>query len=807
SFDDDITIDLSDGLDTLTQAQKAALAAAERGDATVVGDVITIKRLRPVNVETGSGALTATAAGGSAFIGSESDLRIDKITATGDARIKAAGSLINAASVAGASNIETRNLILESATGGIGSIPDPVTGALSSPLRIHLSGVNDQLVARAAGDIWIETPVNLNVDTVFSRADVKLDAQGSILDIAETDPLAPELNIRSKNLTLIAQTGSIGAAANPLDVGVNADGLVFATASTPGQGVYLNAPSGEHFNIGSISSGSDITLSAANDLTVKGPVTAPGVIDLSAGGAMTLSTAADVHSTAGGVLLAAQTLTMEDNGTAAARVRSDTGTIGIDTVGNASITGIQTGNGTVDAVHITSTAGQILDAGDTRLDVIADTAPAATLTLNGHLGVGTLANPLELQLRNLDATSALGSVALDLTTGANINTVSAGDAVQIVAAGNITGNSVTSTGAGTQGSDKTVSVVSTGGSVTLASVSGTQDVGVQGKTGLDLGTVASSGGSVALGSSDGDVLVDTASAGVDVSITADLGNIDAGSVTAGQDATLTATAGSITSGVVHAIAGDATLSAAGDITATDTRAGQNVLITSAAGNLLLGAVVADIGNVTLNATLGNVAVDSATAGNNIRVTTPNGAIDAGVLVARGGGITLLANGDISVDSATARRDIVIESDRGTVQVDVLGTRGSFLLDTEGNIELGRITAGDAIELVSRSGSVSVDFGRAGSTLGIDARRAIEVGQLQAGDDLALVSRNAGISAESVVSRGGSASLLARGNIDLGTGEAAQTFFANSTTGNVSAERVSAETVDLNANGDLSARQI
>src|SRR5690606_4684192 len=99
----------------------------------------------------------------------EQDLRINRVTATEDIRIKAAGSLINAVAGSGAVNVTGGNLILESANGGIGATPDPVAGALSSPLRISLNP-DASLIARAAGDIWIETPQGLTVDTVYSRS-------------------------------------------------------------------------------------------------------------------------------------------------------------------------------------------------------------------------------------------------------------------------------------------------------------------------------------------------------------------------------------------------------------------------------------------------------------------------------------------------------------------------------------------------------------------------------------------------------------------------------------------------------------
>ena len=174
-------------------------------------------------------------------------------------------------------------MILESANGGIGSHPDS-NGVVSSPLRISPSN-GSGVIARAANDIWIETPQNLAVDTMFSRNNIRLDAAGSILDFHNGESsITPDNNLRSRNLSLSAKTGSIGTWSNPLDAGVNPDGLISASASTSGQGVYLNGPLGESFNIGSVTSGDAVSLSSATRMMIDGAVTGPGAISLVSGG-------------------------------------------------------------------------------------------------------------------------------------------------------------------------------------------------------------------------------------------------------------------------------------------------------------------------------------------------------------------------------------------------------------------------------------------------------------------------------------------------------------------------------------------
>ncbi len=786
-------------LAALTADQKAALAAAERGDATVTGNVISIIRPRAVNVETGTGALTASAAAGDAFIGSEKDLRINQVTASDNVRIKVAGALINAATVAGTNNVVGDNIILEAANGGI--------GAAGSALRINPTA-SSSLIARAAGDIWIETPADLTVDTIFSRNNVSLDAVGSILDMPGDSVVTPAVNIRSNNVTLVSRTGSIGEEDNALDVGVNPDGHVVATADTVGQGIYLNGPSGEHFNVGASTSGGATVLSAAESMKVDGTVTGLGSISLVSGGQTTLTTQGDVTSTAASIQIRAGSLTMEDNGVAAARVRSGTGSIDVETVGDAVITGIESGNGTASAVRVVSTGGRVLDGGDTRLDVIADTAPAAKFTVAGLLGVGSDGNPLDVRVRDLNASSVQGSVALAAVGGVNIEAVSAGDAVQITADGDITGQSVTSTGAGTQGPDKSVSVASTGGRVTLDSVTGTGLVNVDGQTGVDVNSVESTGGSVVLNSNAGNVVVDTTKAQ--------------------QDVTMTAAAGTVTAGTTTATDGNVNLSALGDIEATTTVAGGTAQVTSAAGQVRLGSLTArgDVsvdgqagvqtgtvestaGSVVLNTDGGDIDAGVTKAWKDVTMRAASGAITADTTVATTGNVTFIARGDINTGSTTAGGTVVFDSEEGDVRTDEVSTGGAFTIETAGNIETGTVTAGRDVSLISTRGTVTADNTRSvRGSVTMEGQQGVTANRVVAAQDVTLASARGAVDAGSLLARRGSITLSARRNIDVGTGTATNgSFVAGSTGGSVNVGTASADVVSLSAPRSVSARTL
>lgn len=486
SFNDPQEIDLSKGLDELTTAQKAALAAAERGDATVNGDIITILQPRPLNVTTGTGALNAGATG-LVFMGSEHDLRIDRITAIGDVRIKTAGSLVNAASIAGFANVTGNSIILEAAQGGIGGIPG-LNGVVSTQLLVNTtSGAG--LIARAAGDIWLQSSTDMMVDTMFSLSNIRLDADGSILDFhLGESTITPENNLRARDIFLSSTNGAIGSTSNSLDAGVNANGAIYAYAPTFGQGIYLNGPAGEYFNIGEVISGDAIALSSASFMFVNGLVTGPGPISMVSGSRMTLTPSADVHATTLGVFLRAGELLMQDagNGIEAARMQVDVGTIDIGTAGDAIITGIFTGNPTESAIVIHS-GGSIFDGGDGRMDITAKTGPAARLTMTAGGQIG--GNPLDLDVLFLDATAATGLIHINVPNAVEIGTLQAPGEVELTAGGDITGNTIVSTGSN-------VDVLSSGGSIGLASVLGdtvrlrsaTGDVNV-GQISVDSGVV------------------------------------------------------------------------------------------------------------------------------------------------------------------------------------------------------------------------------------------------------------------------------------------------------------------------------
>jgi hypothetical protein len=245
---------------------------------------------------------------------------------------------------------------------------------------------------------------------------------------------------------------------------------------------------GEFFNIANVTSGDAVALSSATFMFIDGRVTGPGPISLVAGASMVLTPFADIHATTLGVFLQASDLLMQesDDGEDAARIQVDVGTIDLRTMGyqsapdaprtggDAIITGIFTGNPTESAILIDA-FGSVLDGGDKRLDIIARTGPAATLTIRAGGQIG--GNPLDIDVLYFNASSG-GLIHLDSPGSLAMGDVRAEREIDIRAAGSISAQSVTSV-------TEDVRLAANGGSVEAGSVRG-RDVTIAAADRLDV---------------------------------------------------------------------------------------------------------------------------------------------------------------------------------------------------------------------------------------------------------------------------------------------------------------------------------
>lgn len=193
----------------LTPEQKVALAAAERDDLAVVGNIIQITQRKPVNVEAVGGMLNASTAA-DAYLASEKTVIFDQITAGGDIRLKVGGSIMRGRDT---SRLSGQDVILEAANGGIGQVD----------AQLILTN-NGTITARAADDIFLQRDGDIKVDSIYSLKDVSLDATGNI-EAAYDD----ELNIMSRSLKLKSQK-AIGNDSKTLGVALSSDGQLTAEA-------------------------------------------------------------------------------------------------------------------------------------------------------------------------------------------------------------------------------------------------------------------------------------------------------------------------------------------------------------------------------------------------------------------------------------------------------------------------------------------------------------------------------------------------------------------------------------------------
>jgi filamentous hemagglutinin family protein len=647
-----------DQLQAKLDASKAALAAAERGDATVVGDIIRVIQPRPVNVTIGAGVLNATATNGFALIGSEQNLRLDAVTATGDIRIKTAGSVLNAASAVNTVNVVGGNIILEAGTGAIGSS--------AASLRIAPFG-SSGVTARAAKGIWMDAMQDFYVDTMYSPGNIFLSSAGSLYDYHVYDTvLAPANNMLADFITLTALGGSIGTLVNPLDVGVTGRGFVTATASTPGQGVYLNGAAGENFSLGALVSGGAISLTSLDNLRLAGgTITAPGAITLTAGTDGSGSVLIDEEKGGGETIDAQSTLdvTAANNIVVAGKVFA-AGTATLASGDNVLFTGGSLTGSAVSPATITLTAGTD-GSGSVVIGAAANGGPA------------------------VDAASSLKlAAANDITVVGQMRSVGnaalvAGDNIEL-AGGSVNSGGPVSIEAGTDGSGSVVigaaanggNAVDTASSLKLAAAN---DITVAGQI-RSVGNAALvagdnielAGGSV---NSGGPVSIEAGTDGsgsVVIGAAANGGNaVDTASslnLAAANDITVAGQMRSV--GNAALVAGDNIELAGGSVTGNTGTPGAMTLVAGTDGS----------GSVTIGVNPAGVVLD---ARSNLDITAANNIVVAGQVVAAG--TANLASGDnvqFAGGSLTGAREVSI----------VAGTDGS------GRIEGGATGAADVVSL-------------------------------------------------------------------------------------------------------------
>lgn len=599
----------------LSDAQKVALATAEFSDFTFsdparrTGTVAISQRL-PLNVnatqslsaQVGDGStLTPHVAGsdaGNAYLTSLGGVAVDQIAVDGELRLKVKRDL--QALDPSATAIRAGDLILEAANGSIGGDADALL-----PLRVEVvaNGQADSfgsLTARASGRIHLSEAGDMALGGIFSRDAVQVLSQtGSVLNARPAQNSG--LVLLGAELQIAAPQGSIGdvAAGQPLAVGTNTfstrSGLIQAEA---GDWIFLKGPASplvpSRFEIGAVDSnflalqaGLGLQLLAEADLQLNGLMTTPGAVSLVAGGALAFNASAWLQA-GGETLIDAGSLFMASG----ARLDSG-GPVRIGTQGNAVITGLSSSDPTADAVRITSRAGAILAGhapGSSDLDIVADSAPGATLTLRAARNIGN--EPLNLQVMNLDATAG-GMVDLNVMGDVQVIQLLAADRVLLSASGDLTGGPIVSSGTGGHPDQRIV--LQALGQIDLQQVSGQGDVTL----------------------TAGEVAVAALQAAVDVEV-ASHGNVRLPSVQAGGNVQVQAQ-GEIDAGQIFSRgqAGQVTLSSMfGDVDLQSAQTTGAVELSSSLGGIFVQSVNAD----ALSATGQRIDIGQATLQSSLQLT-------------------------------------------------------------------------------------------------------------------------------------------------------------------------------------------
>ncbi|MEQ9409446.1 MAG: calcium-binding protein, partial [Fuerstiella sp.] len=406
--------------------------------------------------------LTATtklnvSASGAVFVGSENELKVENVTTSGIVALKTGDAISKAGT--GTLAVQSGNLVLEAANGGIGTT--------STPFNINLLA-DATLTARGKLDVVIvETSGNLPLETIYSQQGkvVLTSSTGSITDYFNNELV----NIKAgTDIQLSAASGSIGSAVNLLDIDQGATGVLNATGK---DGVYLWEALGDMRVVNVMSPDGDVILKS--QLSIVDADASTDNVDVT-GGSISLTAIAGGIGAAGSELEIETDSTVNDIFTASSSlgnlyVNEMTGDLYLNTLST----------GTSSTAFVAVLGGSIVDA---RVNTNDFNILSGTVFLFAAQDIGSSANPLTTKISTVQGRSTTGSshihntghltvTGTGLNSGSQVNlkaespiTVSS----DITAAGNI---SIIAAEDPTAGDDLTinagVSVNSTGGDVTL----------------------------------------------------------------------------------------------------------------------------------------------------------------------------------------------------------------------------------------------------------------------------------------------------------------------------------------------------
>ncbi len=699
------TIDLGDSVKAGTLGSIDAAHSAISGTFTHNGNLRfgTLDAANAVDIRLTSGNLTGTALHGAGAVGIDAGggaITLDTLSGTtlavtGGALTGGAWSASGNAALTGSSI----NLVSFDSTGGSASATTSGgillidTAHAATDLTLTANGNGDVSVGNAsAGNnvSLIALGGDILTDSATAGATLTLKSGGDIRGRSGTNPGLSGTDVVLEvvgNLTTgsITSPGGLSITSGSMNIGnVSAGTALNLTASngsmtlgsaSAGGAISLNATGG--IDVGTLTSGAGVTLDAGGNLAVH-QLTAPGAVTAGAGGTLTLDTVQAAALTANATSATLGTLTLGtltltggsatiSDATVTGAVSSDlTGTLGIGTLTGTDVT-LKAGAITADAITagaLTATAGSIDLAS-------ADVTGAASLTASGTLGVDSL----KAGSATLDAgTATLGTLTLGTLSLKGGSATIGNAAVSGATTADLTGTLGidTLTGADVTLKAGTLSATNlTAGGVTRLTA---------GAGGVDLGQLKGTG-AITIGSA-GDVAIDGWQAPAGLAIVATNG-VTLGT---GTGSTLTVTGGGIT-------IGDATLSG----TATLTASGALNVQTLRGGNLAFKAasITADgltaTGTTTLTSTSGTIDLGTLTGAGAITLGSADGiAIDAWQAPA---GMTLTAANAVNLGTGTASALTVTA---GSIQLADGTVTGDATLTATGALGIGKLRAANAV---------------------------------------------------------------------------------------------------------------
>ncbi|MBB3264626.1 filamentous hemagglutinin family protein [Azospirillum sp. OGB3] len=623
---------------------------------------------------------SATASGGSVIIEAAGTMTVQSVSANttnGAVALTAAGSILGSGN---GTHVTGHSASLTANGGSIGTVTDAATGA-GTPVKLNVSSLtgltatgttpvisvdningaaltlgNNLVTLGAGGSAYIRTAGNLDASAGLSMTSGNLLLQsGGVLTL----PTAA-INLGTGALTLKGTTDVVAAGASPRSLSITAGSLTFASGSNGGD-TTLNTTVGT-IDASLTGSGKNLTVNNTGTLTAA---------TLGANGTVTATSSTGMTATS-------------VTGVGTVSLTATSGDLTVGTV-NAGPTG---------TITLSAAGGSLLTGNGTSLT-------GGTLDLTSNTGIGTSSAAFTSTIANISATvTGTGGIYLAGTsfTLGNLSTTN-GD-IAVTASGAISdGNATTGISAGGSG---TISLVSTGGGVTLAkavSSTGPDDtrasVTVQGTT-IALGNVTTTGTQTYTGNTT----VSGALSGKSVTVTGNLtlsganrtvtatggdlsvsGTLNGG----GYGATLNAAQGGVTLGgaasnlaYLSATAGTISLRAvttAGAQTYTGATSLQGAYATGNGAFTVTGATTL-AGGTTVNSGSGNVLFSGTVNGANSLVITSSGATQFTGTVGGTTALTTLtidAGGTASVKSVTTTG---AQTYSGTVTLDGTYTTGA-----------------------------------------------------------------------------------------------------------------------------------